>query len=191
MDIHTIISSFKPLDWRSPIHEYPLLYSLVAFFRPRKIFELGTARGLSAIVMATALRDWNIDGHIWASEIRPDFCKIAAENIKQYQMEQWITLLCGDGRKEAPKHAPYDLAFIDGSHDYNSVKADFTALKDLATHLLFHDSQWPPTPDVKKFVDECRALQEYDIINLKSAEYDIGSCGLAIFMYVGKMLGRV
>lgn len=188
MDIHAIISSFKPLDWRSPLHEYPLLYSLVAWFRPKKIFELGAARGLSAIVMAAALRDWSIDGHVWTSEIRPDFCKIASETIKHYQMEQWITLLCGDGRKEAPKYAPYDLAFIDGNHDYNSVKADFTVLKELARHLLFHDSQWIATPDVKKFVDECRVLKEFDIINLQSANYDIalrgGGCGMAIFMRI-------
>lgn len=184
MDLHQIISSFKPIDWRSPLHEYPLLYSLVAFFRPRKIFEIGAARGLSSIVMAAALRDWGIDGHIWTSEIRPEFCVSAAEYIKKYEMDHWITLLCGDGRVEALKYAPYDLAFIDGNHDYQSVKLDFAVLKDLARHLLFHDSQWLPTPDVKRFVDECRTLKEYDIINLKSAEYDINSCGIAIFMHV-------
>jgi len=97
-------------------------------------------------------------------------------------MQHWITLICGDGRIAAPKHGPYDLAFIDGNHDYESVKQDFTLLKKLAATLIFHDSQWPPTPGVKKLVDECRALPEYDIINLKSAQYDIGYCGLAIFV---------
>lgn len=184
MDIHTIIASFKGLDWRSPLHEYPVLYSLVAFFRPRKIFEVGAGRGLSAIVMATALRDWKIDGHIWTSEIRPEACASATEKIKRYQMGKWITLLCGNGRKEATKYAPYDLAFIDGSHDYNSVKADFTVLKDLAKHLLFHDSQGRKTPDVKRFIDECRVLKDFDIINLKSANYDTGSYGIAVFMRV-------
>jgi hypothetical protein len=184
MDIHTMIQSFKSVTWRSPLHEYQLLYSLVAFFRPQKIFEIGTSKGLSSITMAAALRDWNINGHIWTTEIEPKFYEIAVEYIKQYGMRGWITTICGDGKIEAPKYAPYDLAFIDGAHDYVSVKADFTVLKKLSKHILFHDSQWLPTPDVKEFIDECRTLPEYDIINLKSAEYDIDSCGIAIFMHL-------
>jgi len=184
MDIHTMIQTFKQITWRSPLHEYQMLYSLVALFRPQKIFEIGTAKGLSSITMAKALKDWSINGHIWTTEIEQKMYQTALDYIQVYQMSDLITPILGDGKKEAPKNAPYDLAFIDGAHDYEDVKADFMALKDLSTHLLFHDSQWLPTPDVKRFIDECRVLPEYDIINLKSAEYDINSCGIAIFMHL-------
>lgn len=176
-----MIKSFKHVDWRSPLHEYMFLYGVVVLKRPQKIFELGAARGLSAIVMAQAMRDWGVKGHVWTSEKRQEFCKSAHDNIVKYGFHDLVTVICGDGRVAAPKFAPYDLAFIDGNHDYDSVKGDFMVLKDLATDLVFHDSQWPPTPDVKRFVNECRNLSEYDIINLTSAKYDIDSCGFALF----------
>ena len=42
-----------------------LLYSLITKYRPQNILEIGTAEGFSALCMAWALTDSNIDGKIF------------------------------------------------------------------------------------------------------------------------------
>jgi len=186
MHLKELLDSFKGLDWRSPLHEYTALYSFVALKRPLKIFELGSGRGLSSIVMAEALGDWEIPGHIWTSEWQYVHFHETVENVARYMCGHLVTPLFGNGRELAPKFAPYDLAFIDGDHSYEAVKGDFEALEPFTRDFIFHDSDWDSTPGVRQFINEARTLGKFDIINLKSAVYDIGSVGIAVFQRLKK-----
>lgn len=181
MDLLSLLNSFRHLDWRRPLHEYTVIYAYVALKRPARIFELGSGRGLSSIVMAEALGDWQIPGHVWTCEWQKVHYDETVENIAAYMCGHLVTPLFGNGREIAQRFAPYDLAFIDGDHSYEAVKGDFEALRPLARDFIFHDSQWDSTPGVRQFVDEARGLEAFDIINLTSAKYDIGSVGIALF----------
>ena len=46
-------------------HRGPLLYALIAYLKPKKILEFGTGGGYSALCMAKALDDYDLDGKIF------------------------------------------------------------------------------------------------------------------------------
>ena len=47
----------------------PILYDFVKVLKPKKIIEFGPGRGTTTIIMAQALRDNNIEGHINSYDI--------------------------------------------------------------------------------------------------------------------------
>ena len=76
----------------------------------KKILELGTAIGYSAINMAKI--DSNIK--ITTIERNSDMYKIALENIKKYQVDKQIDIIFKDA-KEVDLKDKYDLIFIDAA----------------------------------------------------------------------------
>jgi predicted O-methyltransferase YrrM len=63
-----------------------------------------------------------------------------------------IEILRGDSVEMAAKSPTVDMVFIDGSHEYEAVKADILAWKDKATKLICgHDLD---RPGVRKAVAE-------------------------------------
>ncbi len=123
-----------------------LLYSLVAKYKFKNILEIGTAGGYSAICMAKALHDKNIDGRIYTIDpVKP--------NIHDDKIEI-LTGYFSEFRKSIP---PCDFAFIDGSHTYSSVKHDFFSFIDIAKEqyaILFDDYVVGIENHVKQAVDE-------------------------------------
>jgi predicted O-methyltransferase YrrM len=92
-----------------------LLGLLVGLMGARRILEIGTLGGYSALWMAKALPS---DGHLRSLEINPLHAKVAAANFERAGVAGRIRLEVGAGaetlrRLASEREAPFDLVFID------------------------------------------------------------------------------
>lgn len=94
-------------------HEARMLQLLVLLCGARKVVEVGTLAGYSAIWMARALPD---DGQLVTIDNSAKHVRIARAHVIRAGLEGKITVLQGDGRqilKKLTPDAPYDLLFVD------------------------------------------------------------------------------
>ena len=90
-----------------------LLYLLLKLVGAKKVVEVGTLVGYSAIQMARALP---ADGHLWSVEFEQKHADVARKNIATAGLGERITVQVGAGRDVLPtleKHGPFDAVFID------------------------------------------------------------------------------
>jgi predicted O-methyltransferase YrrM len=94
-----------------PYDNGPLLAALAAAANARRILELGTALGYTALSFASGARDATID----TIERDPEHVRLARENIAGASMDNRITVHEGDFAAILPTLDPgYDVAFFDG-----------------------------------------------------------------------------
>lgn len=90
-----------------------LLKTLVAMKQPKRILEVGTAVGYSALLMSRVMPE---DCRITTIEKYEKRIPIARENFKRAGEEQRITLLEGDAEEIlAALSGPYDFIFMDAA----------------------------------------------------------------------------
>ncbi|HKZ91171.1 MAG TPA: O-methyltransferase [Candidatus Limnocylindrales bacterium] len=88
-----------------------LLTLLVAISGARRILEVGTFTGYSALCMAEAMPP---DGHIVTLELRADHAAKATEHVELAGMHDRITVIQGPALDSLARlEGPFDLAFID------------------------------------------------------------------------------
>jgi len=131
-----------------------------------RIVEIGSLHGRSALAMLA-----NSDAHLWCidawgepSTTTLEDYEIFLENVSPYVEEGRLTVLrthshlglaslLEDYGKES-----FDMVFIDGGHDYDTVKGDILGCRPLLREgglLSGHDySHRKGHPGVKKAVDE-------------------------------------
>jgi predicted O-methyltransferase YrrM len=94
-----------------PYDNGPLLAALAAAANARRILELGTALGYTALSFASGARDATVD----TIEREPEHVRLARENIAAAGMDHRITVHEGDFAAILPTLDPgYDVAFFDG-----------------------------------------------------------------------------
>ncbi|MEO8586133.1 MAG: O-methyltransferase [Acidobacteriota bacterium] len=79
----------------------------------KKVVEVGTLAGYSALVMARALPE---DGHLWTIEFDPKHARVARENLEAAGESSRVTVLVGAGLDVLPTldaKGPFDAVFID------------------------------------------------------------------------------
>ncbi len=79
----------------------------------RKVVEVGTLAGYSALVMARALPE---DGRLWTIEFDPKHARVARENLAAAGLAGRVTVLEGAGLDVLPSlesHGPFDAVFVD------------------------------------------------------------------------------
>ncbi|HSK05135.1 MAG TPA: O-methyltransferase [Kofleriaceae bacterium] len=94
-----------------------LLYLLLRLAGARKVVEVGTLAGYSAIHMARALPP---GGHLWSIEYEPRHAELARANIAAAGLADRVTVLVGAGRDVLPAlagEAPIDAVFIDADKE--------------------------------------------------------------------------
>ncbi|MCC6779448.1 MAG: O-methyltransferase [Hyphomicrobiales bacterium] len=94
-----------------------LLQVLVALTGARRVFEVGTYIGLSAMAMARALP---AGGEVVTVEKFDHFAAIARRNFERNGLVDRITLLEGDAFdvvERLPPDKPFDMIFIDGNKE--------------------------------------------------------------------------
>jgi predicted O-methyltransferase YrrM len=97
------------------------LNMMVKVSRSRRVLEVGTSNGYSAIWICLALEE--TDGHLTTIEIDPERVKLAKENLKRAGLDHRVTFLEGDAHKVVPTlEGPFDFVFLDADkgreHDY-------------------------------------------------------------------------
>lgn len=167
--------------YRSNYNRGILLYSLITKYKPKTILEFGTGRGYGALSMAKAIIDSNLDSHIYTIDYRrfdekqtwpidygkgPEVISASLKDIwTKYFSEKLtdkITMLHGTSKSVTEnwnkKNMPApDFAFIDGGHDYLSVKHDYYATLSVSNNnfrILFDDYVQKSTFGICKLVDE-------------------------------------
>jgi len=89
-----------------------LLKMLVQVIRPKRILEVGTFSGYSAICMAEGLEE---GGKVYTFEINDEQEDFTRPWIEQSPVADKIEFIIGDAITEAPKlGVEFDMAFIDG-----------------------------------------------------------------------------
>lgn len=89
-----------------------LLKMLVRMLKPKRILEVGTFSGYSAICMAEGLDD---DGKVYTFEVNDEQEDFTRPWIEQSPVADRIEFIIGDAIKEAPLLGiTFDMAFIDG-----------------------------------------------------------------------------
>ena len=153
----------------------------------KSILEIGSAIGYSAIVMASV--DPNI--HITTIERDQDRYLLALKNIKNFDLEDRITLIFGDAL-ETKVEGEFDLIFIDAAKAQNMnffnrftpnlVEDGYVITDNMKFHgLVDKDESEIESRDLRQLV---RKIKEYKKFLEESADYytdfvDIGD-GLAI-----------
>lgn len=98
-----------------------LIHLLLRLANAKKVVEVGTLIGYSAITMARALPP---DGHLWTIEFEAKHAEVARANIAAAGLTDRITVVDGSGLDMLPTlvpHGPFDAVFIDadkGNYDH-------------------------------------------------------------------------
>lgn len=98
-----------------------LLHLLLELANAKRVVEVGTLIGYSAIHMARALPS---DGHLWSIEFEPRHAEVARANLATAGLTDRVTVIVGAGRDILPTlvtHGPFDAVFIDA----DKVNYDF------------------------------------------------------------------
>jgi predicted O-methyltransferase YrrM len=92
-----------------------LLYLLAKLVGARRILEVGTLGGYSAICLARALPD---DGCMVTLELEPAHARVAAESLQRAGLLEKVDVIVGSALESLPalverRVAPFDLVFLD------------------------------------------------------------------------------
>lgn len=170
-------------------HEARLLQLLVLLCGARKVVEVGTLAGYSAIWMARALPD---DGKLFTIDNSAKHARIARSHIRRAGLADKITVMQGDGRqilKKLASDAPYDLLFVDADkisypHYLGWAAENLRAGGAILAHNAFWGGQIlsPQSEDDYSIASFNQTLADHP--NFESTIIEIGD-GLALGVKVG------
>ena len=132
----------------------------------RRVVEVGTLAGYSALVMARALPE---DGHLWTIEFDPKHARVARENLAAAGLAGKVTVLEGAGLDVLPtleKDGPFDAVFIDADKRNYDGYGRWAAKNVRRGGLLIGDNAFlfgrlledsPEAAAMRRFHEEARA----------------------------------
>lgn len=122
--------------------ERGFLYALIRGCRPRRVLEIGTSEGGSALVMALAMERNGGEGQVWTIDPMP---RIAFDAALFRGRVHSVVGTSPEAVEEVAGSAggPFDLAVVDGIHIHKQAAADLAAIRPhLAegAYVLMHDA---------------------------------------------------
>jgi predicted O-methyltransferase YrrM len=88
-----------------------VLVDVIREIKPKRILEVGTLIGYSAVLMGKELES---DAHLTTIEIHADEAQLARENIEKAQISPKVDVIVGDAKKILPAlSGTFDMIFID------------------------------------------------------------------------------
>jgi predicted O-methyltransferase YrrM len=91
-----------------------MLHVVLRLAKAKKVVEIGTLAGYSAIHIARALEP---GGHLWTIEFEPKHAQLARTNLAAAGLLERVTIVEGAALDMLPtlvQHGPFDAVFIDG-----------------------------------------------------------------------------
>lgn len=121
---------------------------------PNIVVETGTHWGFSTIMLAQALRDSKLAGHVHSVEIMEEHYRRACENVKKAGVDDLISLHLGDAQQflrefVAGLDGTIRFAFLDGSHSQDDTVQEFELVYPKLTDesTVFFDNTYPLADD--------------------------------------------
>ncbi len=146
-DAYTVdLGPMEVLSWAPALltsSERLLLYTLIYSLKPSRYLEIGTFKGGSALIVASAMDASTPEGRMVCIDIAP---QVDPQHWQAIQHR--ASMIVGNSREVLPKArdiagGPFDFIFVDADHSESSVFRDANeVLPFLAKggYLLFHDS---------------------------------------------------
>jgi tRNA (adenine57-N1/adenine58-N1)-methyltransferase catalytic subunit len=148
-----------------PLKDMGSIIALTGIGSKSKVVDAGTGSGAAACFFA------NIAKEVTSYEIRPDFIKVAEENVANLGLKN-ITLKCQDVTKGI-EEKNVDLVLFDLPNPWDGIEAASKALKCGG----FLVSYSPTVPQVMDFVDKVRTAGFASIRTIELIERDWESEG--------------
>ena len=171
-----------------------ILYSLLSEYLDKfksdiNILETGTARGFSSIIMSKVLNEKNLkNSKIYTLDIIPHNKKIywnciddsEGKKTRKELLSKWnhltenIEFLSGRSKNILPrlkKLSRINFAFLDGAHDYKTVKYEFlfvTKRQKKNDLLILDDVTKDKFNGIVKLVEEIESNKSYDVKLIES-----------------------
>jgi hypothetical protein len=143
-DLHAL-----PVGEGSLIEEYLFWFSLATLLKPRSILEVGTSSGVSALILLWGASLFDSVARLTTIDIaRPPH--LEANFAKLPALSNRIDFLQGDSReilaRLADEHARFDLVLLDGSHEYDHVRIEWSIVEQISDMWIIHDTDQFPGP---------------------------------------------
>jgi hypothetical protein len=94
------------------VEEANILHALILICKPVRIIETGTENGFTAAYMGHACKS-NGFGHVTTLEKHHDQAEEARANIREVDLQDWITVEEADSWEYLPKPNVWDFALLD------------------------------------------------------------------------------
>jgi predicted O-methyltransferase YrrM len=129
-----------------------VLIQVIHDIHPKRILEVGTLIGYSAVLMAKEL---DSKAHLITIEIHEDEAKLARENIRKAKVSATVEVITGNAIKVIPKlHGLFDMVFIDAE------KSEYMEYLRLVEGKL-HKGSVVVADNAGIFADEMRDYLDY------------------------------
>jgi catechol O-methyltransferase len=94
-----------------------IMADVIEDYKPKKIIEIGTLYGYSAILMSSLLLHEN-GGKVITIEIDKEYATIARKNIEDAALANKVDVVVGDALEIIPKlHQEFDMVFLDATKE--------------------------------------------------------------------------
>jgi predicted O-methyltransferase YrrM len=127
--------------------------------KPKRVLEVGTLIGYSAILMAKELES---DAHLITIEIHANEAELARANIKRAEVSPSIEVIVGDAIEVIPKLAgKFDMVFIDAE---KTEYLDYLRLVERKLHrgsVVVADNAGIFADQMKDYLDYVRSSGRY------------------------------
>jgi predicted O-methyltransferase YrrM len=136
-----------------------VLIKIIHDSKPKRILEIGTLIGYSAILMAKEL---DADACLTTVEIHAREAKLARENIERAKVRPTIDVIVGDAIKVIPKlTGKFDMVFIDAAKE---EYFDYLRLVEKKLHkgsVVVADNAGIFADQMKEYLDYVRTSGKY------------------------------
>jgi predicted O-methyltransferase YrrM len=132
--------------------------------RGKRVLEIGSYCGLSTVCIASSAESVvSVDPHDGrGTAVQQNTLARFKENLERYGVSEKVFSIVGTIQADTLSGGDdeFDLIFIDGAHDYESVRNDIACALEIVAPgglLAFHDYRSPIDPGVAQAVDELLA----------------------------------
>ena len=165
------------VDWNIPEVDGKVLYDLIIQNNYKKVVDIGTSTGRSAIWMAWALS--KTGGKLITIEIHEGRYKEALANFKEAGLTEYIDARLADAHELVKKlEGPFDFIFSDADKDW--YKNYFVALApklEVGGCFTAHNVSWRSDRGIKEFLDYVLSLPNFETRIDRSSQQGISiSC---------------